>query len=471
MNSQKNLEIIYGNSRKYVSDPIISYEHLINKVCQIFNLKNNDIVIEFFYFKEGELIIFNNTETMQNLMIYDNTHNSNNNFEVNVNIIEKPESNRISTVLKEKNYLGNIKEKELFELILFPEENDLKEKEVSLNQYEKSIYQEIKNVIIELNDSDIESELYLQEFENIGNLKKLIEERVQSRILTIKNLYYQRPQKLDREDHIILKSEKKSSKIVFDEKCFKCLTYPIIEYKYICLFCENLILCKSCETTHEHPCLKMSDNKIPKESTLKKIVVSSDNKKGILSNAKDFLFGSDMPQIKLYTENKSKIIYHPPDSHLNLEIFIENIGMLPIPKYGKLIPINNKDLLLNNFVVNTEIHMKQVIKIQFTCKIPNRICEYYIKFVFIHDRVDVDCQSLEINLKVCIDQESYINDFFKNDPFIKDINFTSEQKEKIFTVINNELSEKNSFQIAQILSKHKWNINSSIDELSSNTNN
>ena len=267
MNSQKNLEIVLGNSRKFVSDPIISFEHLINKVCLLFNLKSNDTIIELFYFKEGELIMINSSETLQNIMIYDKTHNSNNNFELRINITEKHKSNQIFTIQKEKKYLGDDKEKELFELILFPEENDLKEEQIILKQYEKSIYQEIKNVIMEQNNSDIESELYLQEIENIGNLKKLIDERVQSRILAFKNLYNQRPQKHEIEDHIILKSENKSSKIVFDVKCFNCLTYPIFDYKFICMFCENLILCKNCETTHEHPCLKISDNKIPNENT------------------------------------------------------------------------------------------------------------------------------------------------------------------------------------------------------------
>ena len=82
---------------------------------------------------------------------------------------------------------------------------------------------------------------------------------------------------------------------IFEEKCEICLSLPLTRSKFICLFCDDMIICEECESQHQHACIKVKYYCISDLAILNKIMDLSkieSYKKSIFTMTKELIFGS-----------------------------------------------------------------------------------------------------------------------------------------------------------------------------------
>ena len=349
---------------------------------------------------------------------------------------------------------------------------------------------EIKKIVCDQISSDFSAQQY---YRNSSHLNEKIEQLIQEKFRDI-DKKYSKNIILEMEKDKIIEEEKKnimeetessviSSKIakkepkmdlpIFNDKCQLCLSFPITGSKLICLFCNDMVICQDCENLHQHPCIKIKFHCLSDLNTIKRIVNLSQkeaNSNNFFKMTKELIFGpSSTFRAKLNVPNNITQFFVNPNTFFSFKVHIQNQSHYILPQNCYLFCLNNKDLNIPITKIEGYFAPKMLIDTNIKFILPNKLANYKLRFVIFHHEVEIECDPLDISINICINEEKYLNDFFKNEERL--VNLNKQQKYWIFYVINNELSTKTAYQIALILQKHQWNMEMAIEDLIANDNN
>jgi len=264
---------------------------------------------------------------------------------------------------------------------------------------------------------------------------------------------------------------------IFRQTCDICMKSPILGAKYLCMLCQDLVICRNCETQHNHPVIKFNNELIGNKDQLMKLMFLASNKdegnilqKFItkIDNSKSMqriqsFFKSSALKAQLECEYNNGVCVKPGTSFL-LPMYLYNTSPRGnLPKGMKILPLNNKDFEIAPFVTETELEPKQFIKIELKCKAPLRDDKYKVKFIVFHNNANINNQPTTLEVTVGVDENSKLNEFFLE--FDEIVKLTKEKKKIIFDVVNDELSKKNPLTIKAILEKYNWRVEFALDEL------
>ncbi len=327
---------------------------------------------------------------------------------------------------------------------------------------------EMKNCVSQAINSDISAQIYLK---NNPEFKGKIHDLIQSKLNNLiednqKNLTVNKGQVNNGivENHVHNSSH---NLVIFEEKCDVCLRMPLIRNKYQCLFCSNLTICEECEPKHNHPCIKIKNQCVSDVNTISKLIFLNQMEivpKSFLTKTKELIFGSTKNfQAKIKVPNNITEFYVKPNTFFSMAFEVENLSEFNLPMNTYIICLNTRDLNFLMTRVEGYFSARESVSSKVECVTPNKLCTYNVRIAFFHHNVIIECEPLDIKIHVGIDEEDYLNEFFKNEENLK--NLTGHQKKAVFNVISNELSTKSATQIASILMKYSWDINSAIEEL------
>jgi len=255
-----------------------------------------------------------------------------------------------------------------------------------------------------------------------------------------------------------------------DETCSIC-RQQLSGIKFICALCENLILCDSCESQHNHPCFVYKSKFISSlKETFNYISQNYDNE---LSKSNPNFFS------KLITSN------------VELSIFLlgdKNISLRPNKKYvipikfinhtSKVVNSSNFILLITgNKLINISYDEMQTFNIlpksnyilNIFCQTPSTLCSENINMELYSTTINIKSNnSLKINVNIEINEdkeEESLNDNLLNDD--KVILYNKEHKEIILSLLENECKGYNPTNIIDNLIKYNWNRDKCIQKMKS----
>ena len=249
-----------------------------------------------------------------------------------------------------------------------------------------------------------------------------------------------------------------------DSRCSICQNF-IINVKYVCLFCDKLILCSQCEPNHTHPVIKFKNNFFDstKEEVLYQIhcFQNPPYKRGFNPFYHPKILSLQSNLIKNH-------LFMNPNSFKILRLVLTNKSGSNIPK-GKLICVirNNEELKVSydeNIpdILNQDTHIIPV-KIDST----NKTVEHKLHVVICSEEqneVKFFIPPYEFTVTVGIDkEEKKVSDYFLDHPEITIL--PKHEQLKVQQVHQNKLSSKTPIDIYKILTKHKMDINKAIGEL------
>lgn len=260
----------------------------------------------------------------------------------------------------------------------------------------------------------------------------------------------------------------------FNEVCSVCQS-QITNKKYICIICQDCVLCPKCEEIHIHPVLKCKSSQL---STLKDVFVYMNKRNMViqnyLKNEKDSsVFGlinifSGKYEIKLST-SCNKITMRPNKS-LNIPITLQNLSATKIecgPLQLFLIAKNTKDLKIYNKELTLVINKREQNDVNILVESNNHCGEYnFMIELYSVKNIKLKSNPLEFNLIVNEDEEEEeLNELFKDYPSI--ILNSKETKIGIKKIRENESIKEDPITILQFLKNNNNDVQKTIENLSS----
>ena len=257
------------------------------------------------------------------------------------------------------------------------------------------------------------------------------------------------------------------------EKCSICSS-NLNNIKYVCIICDDLILCESCENFHNHPTLKYKNiqfsNIIDSFYLMKKFFFDDTNNynpKNLLEN----LINSNEYDLKIETVFEDDISMQPNET-IKLPILISNRTSNVIYSEDILLIIKNQKNINVKYNSNKKfiLSSKNSIEVELIIKSNEKKSKEKINIEIFSQKFKIKKKSyinnIFINISIGLDEEEKeLNKKFEDCP--KLINCSKEHKNMINYVIENGLSTKGPLEVFYILKKNFWNIDKSIEELTS----
>ena len=287
-----------------------------------------------------------------------------------------------------------------------------------------------------------------------------------------KNIEYDNVEFMDNKGKDIIKNP-------FNETCSICKTL-IKNIKFICIICQNCVLCSKCEENHIHPVLKCKSSQL---STLKDVYIYMNKRnlviQSFLKNEKDssvFGYFQDMfsgkYDIKL-SSNCDKLTMRP-NRALNLPIALQNLStnkieckLLQLYLIGK----NTKDLKVYNkeldLVINKREQNDVYVKIE-----SNNYCTEYTFLIELYSNKNIKLKSNALEFTIIVnedDEEEELNEYFKDYPNI--ILTSKETKIGIKKILENESIKEDPITILQFLKNNNNDIEKTINNFTALNNN
>jgi len=158
--------------------------------------------------------------------------------------------------------------------------------------------------------------------------------------------------------------------------------------KFICLFCDDMVICEDCESLHQHPCVKIKNHVISDKNTLLKIVDFSQleiKRKGFFDKTKEFIFGSSTSlKARLKTPDNKTEFYANPNTEFSFKIQVENLSNSNLPQNTHIISLNTRELNFQILRIEGIFPAKAVVTGELKCMIPNKIGTYKLRIIFFH---------------------------------------------------------------------------------------
>ena len=380
----------------------------------------------------------------------DNIFNNNNNDEEYLN----------SNEIKNKEEIENIINKN-------DEEN---EKNETLNKNEQKI-EENENKISENNENNNENEIN-------NDINSLLDKVKFSQLETQNILFTNNSNNQINENSIIKNSNenkisKKESNCFELEKCSICSS-NLNKIKYVCIICDDLILCDKCENFHNHPTFKYKNiffsNIIDSYYLMKKFFfenLNDYNPKKLLDN----LINSNEYDLKIETVFEDDISMQPNET-IKIPILISNRTSNVVYSEDILLIIKNQKNINVKYNSNKKfiLSSKNSIEVELIIKSNEKKSKEKINIEIFSQKFKIKKKSnvnnIFININIGFDEEEIeLNKQFENCP--KLINCSKEHKNMLKYVIENGLSTKGPLEVFYILKKNFWNIDKSIEDLTS----
>ena len=263
------------------------------------------------------------------------------------------------------------------------------------------------------------------------------------------------------------KNQKKEKIKIFNDKCKLC-NNELIDIKYICSLCDDLILCEKCEENHIHPMVKFKNLNYGEnfENILNFYKIKNkdvQNKKNIIE--KIFKKKDDLITLSLTLGIFENNLVLRPNQNREFLLKIKNNSKTNIEKNKFSILFTNYKNL--NIVFDNNINE---IKPNDSINIPINIFSgkekgKYDVIINIFSK-DLKLISNQLILKVEVNEDKEDDDL--NEQLKKYNNLIilpKNQKKIICYVYSEKLSVKQPDEIYLILNNHKWNVDEAIDDL------
>lgn len=267
---------------------------------------------------------------------------------------------------------------------------------------------------------------------------------------------------------------KKPANAIFDDCCSICSS-KIYFNKYICVICENCILCPKCEVEHEHPVLKCKFNQL---STLKDIYIyintkNEEIKKNKNSGAAGFLGDIFSSKYELKLECNSNSFSMRPNQKKNIPVTIQNLSGSEFDSdKNKLVLFgrNNKDLKIYSTYIKETINKNEEIDALITIE-SNKECKVYDFSIELFSLMCNKLKSNILNFKVEINEDKEdeeVNKSFTEYPKI--MIEKSNIKKGVKKIMEDSNNKYHPYVILKALKNNKGNVDEAYYELINNPN-
>lgn len=257
------------------------------------------------------------------------------------------------------------------------------------------------------------------------------------------------------------KSQITSSIVFIDDICGICSS-EIKRAKYSCLVCENLSICEYCERSHNHPLLKFKDINIC--SVEEAAVFLEKNKSARMYAKKYFDVGMFDNRYKVKLKTISTVFSMRPDSKCQLFVNITNDCKYVIPGETLILAKNNKDLLVESYLIRDEIKPREIIEVAVNIRSGENTKLHDFEIIVFNKKVLIDHDTLRLKIDVNLDYEE--DDFnLKLYKYPKLITVQKEAKLKILKILNEELSDKHPYILYTALQRTGFNLEKCLNYL------
>ena len=273
------------------------------------------------------------------------------------------------------------------------------------------------------------------------------------------------PQKKQSKEKPKEKPKEKKEKIFIKEECSICKN-KLEDVKYICTICDNYILCDKCEINHPHPLIKyknllFSDN-------IKSIITYQECKNKDLKGKQSFLqkiIGNNLNKVQIIPGLINNQFTMRPNQKRIFQLKLINQSDVNISANQLFLIFKNYDNLIINYKNNIgSIESKKSFLINIEIISSKDIKNYEINAEIFSE--DFKFQSETLKIKVIVDndlEDNKLNERLKDYPDLFLIPI--DQKKRIISIYDDQLSIKPPNEIYFILLKHKWNIEAALDDL------
>lgn len=263
------------------------------------------------------------------------------------------------------------------------------------------------------------------------------------------------------------------NKFFDDEFCSIC-QYQIINYKFICILCEDFKLCNTCESSHsQHPLIKIStdcQSYSSKEEITKYILEHSQKnqqKKPLIENFKK-IFESSQPYVSISHSNEQTTFAMARGSLKDYTIKVKNSNDKVIDEEILIIPINNKNFNLKTTIIK-RMNANEVKEVPLTFEAPLNIGEYNFEIHVTMKNKKIMPEPIKITIFVTdekdVDEKNFNLLFSKYDEIMK---LSKEEQMKIYFtwqgVISIDIEE-----FVKIIKEHKYSVEEALDDLLSHS--
>ena len=216
----------------------------------------------------------------------------------------------------------------------------------------------------------------------------------------------------------------KPEKAPFDDSCSICKS-KIYFNKYICVVCNDFILCPKCEIEHEHPVLKCKFNQL---SSLESLYIYINTKNQEIKNNRNnsgFLSNIFSNKYELKLECDTNELTMRPNTKKNIPLTIYNLSNTEfdcdknkVVIYGR----NSKDLKVYSTILKDKINKSEKIEALITLEAKDKKEDKdYIFHLELYSLLSSRLKSnmLIFKVKVNEDQEDEeLDEYFKDYPKI-----------------------------------------------------
>ena len=261
------------------------------------------------------------------------------------------------------------------------------------------------------------------------------------------------------------KEIKKKEKIFINDECSLCKK-KLEDVKYICSICDNVILCDKCEINHLHPLVKYKN--LLFSENIQSIINYQNCKNKDLNGKQSFLqkiIGNKLNKIQIIPGLINNQIYMRPNQARIFQLKIINQSDINIKANQLFLILKNYDNLNIKYKSSLgSIEPKKGFLLNIEIKSNTDVKNYQITAEVYSSDFKFQSEALIINIIINNDDEDdQLNNRLKEYPDLFLI--PKEQKKKIISIFDEQLSVKPPNQIYAILLKHKWNVEEALDDL------
>ena len=262
----------------------------------------------------------------------------------------------------------------------------------------------------------------------------------------------------------------------FNEKCDSCNISPIINTKYTCLICSNMVLCSNCEASHdEHPVIKLKNNDYNKD--LNNILTYSATQKfkfpyfeTLFKNGFDLtsLISLSNVQLNAKLECPFEEMKLKPKEKSLLAIIVYNTGVFPIPKDTSFKITNTfKSLVIQpTRGLSADIPKGGHASVEFELEVNEALesVNCLLELSLIHTNLNIT--STKVSVVVNVEVENPVIDFINKNTSNAEIKtLTLEKKELLMNIINDNVVSNSLESIYFAMKKTNWDLNEAMNNL------
>ena len=250
-----------------------------------------------------------------------------------------------------------------------------------------------------------------------------------------------------------------AEEVVFNEGCTKCETFPILKTKFICLLCNDVVLCSKCENQHSHPLMKIKTQEHSSIDEVARILEDQYEygRKGIFSgvpkrespNFLESIFSKKIYKLRL--EGKPAEYQVSTEQFFEVTLRITNTGNMLVPKGSKLMFRNMRELNFSPVEISEEINVGESIEINSECFSGEKSKKYFVDAFVFSSTVEIENEVCQMKIHVDVDGK-----FCEFDPKDKVSILNTEKKKVLMEMITKDKRNRSVEDILEQLEELDW---------------